>query len=141
MDLNSPPAQVGFWRRLVDYSGAMKSAAAIAALILAAPATAPAQSVSPFCPPGATFVTTIDGQLLCTVPPAPCKSPQVQVCTSSLRCTCEAPANARPCTASITYPVGQPAAARLQPMEPWCDAAGAELAIGKALARMMGDLD
>lgn len=110
------------------------------ALMLAAPARSQ-ESVAPFCPPGATSIVTIDGNALCTVPPAPCKLPQVQVCTSAFRCSCEAPERARPCTASITYPVGQPAAARLQPIEPWCDAAGAELAIARILSRQLGAPD
>lgn len=106
-------------------------------LALAACLTAQAQEVSPYCPPGAKLIF-VEGGPVCTVPAVNCKSPQVQICTDALRCTCEAVEAARPCTATVVYPVGKPAGAMLVPMEPWCDANGAAAALAAMLSRLLG---
>ena len=51
-------------------------------------------------------------------------------------CTCAQPVMA--CEVRITYPQNDPASPTVAPMGPWCDAAGMELAVAIALAKLLG---
>jgi hypothetical protein len=53
-------------------------------------------------------------------------------------CVYTPPISAMACEARITYPQGDPSNATMQPMGPWCDAAGVELAVAVMLAKLLG---
>lgn len=55
---------------------------------------------------------------------------------SNVVCTCQQPVMA--CEVRITYPQNDPNAISIAPMGPWCDAAGIELAVAVALAKLLG---
>ena len=82
-------------------------------------------------------------QVLCIDPPQ-CFAPARWVCAprGTISCTCELPpptlaVQSRP-GASVVYGVNTPSNPALNPMEPWCDAAGVELALAVMLARLLG---
>lgn len=84
------------------------------------------------------------GVMVC-VDPEICEAPAAWVCADRgpMSCTCQLlpakpPVQGPLCTASLVYPASTPAAVSLVPMEPWCEAAGVELAIAVLLARLLG---
>jgi hypothetical protein len=94
-------------------------------------------------------------QVLCIDPPM-CFKPAQWVCAANgpISCQCEVPppvfsppiftprdqipVGELVCEVRMQYPVSDPAAPTVMAMGPWCDAAGAELAIAIMLARMLG---
>lgn len=81
---------------------------------------------------------TPDGTPVCLgPPPILCESPAVQVC-DAIRCSCQVPISAMACQVSIVYRQGDPTTPVLMPMAPYCDGAGAELALAIILARVLG---
>lgn len=84
-------------------------------------------------------------QKLCILHPdgtvsACCKLPETIVCdpAGSTNCRCAVPSTAMACQVSIVYAQDRPHEPQILPMGPWCDAAGMELAVAVALARLLG---
>jgi hypothetical protein len=109
---------------------------AIAALLLASlPAIA-----DHACPPGHTPHHEA-GAEMCVRTTVSCVPPLLWRCEGST-CACRPTRPRMLCQVSISWPEGDPSAGqlvlRVEELPPWCDRAGAELAVAAALARMLG---
>lgn len=79
--------------------------------------------------------------LATTIPPPPvCTAPEVVFCYPGGSCVCVLPLPPPPraCTVTIIYPDVAPSQVQISKSPDGCDAAGVELAVAVALARLLG---